>query len=242
MKLLGTKSLKWEKSDKAGTEFLTAGMYLAPYKLSGKNFCPHASKGCAAACLFTSGRGRYPKVQTARIKKSHWFIEDRAGFLAQLEKDIAAFARKCDRKGKRPAIRLNGTSDLAWERIAPRFFRDFPGVQFYDYTKSYTRMLNFIGGHLPSNYHLTFSRSEVNEAKCLEVLKRGGNVSVVFKSAPLEWNGYPVYNADNTDLRFLDPFGVGALTAKGKARHDTSGFVVPNLRTNHPNSVLLGTA
>jgi hypothetical protein len=38
--------------------------------------------------------------------------------------------------------------------------------------------------------------------------------------------GFPVYNADHTDLRFLDPVGVQGLYAKGKAKRDDSGFVV----------------
>jgi hypothetical protein len=90
-------------------------------------------------------------------------------------------------------------------------------------------MLAFLDGKLPSNYSLTFSRSETNETQCLEVLKRGGNVAVVFRSKvlPTHWNGFPVINGDENDLRFLDPKGVVVgLTAKGKAKSDTSGFVV----------------
>ena len=87
----------------------------------------------------------------------------------------------------------------------------------------------FLVGKLPSNYSLTFSRSETNETQCLEVLKRGGNVAVVFRSKalPTHWNGFKVINGDENDLRFLDPKGVVVgLTAKGKAKTDTSGFVV----------------
>jgi hypothetical protein len=36
-----------------------------------------------------------------------------------------------------------------------------------------------------------------------------------------------VFNADETDLRFLDPKGVVlGLKAKGRAKKDTTGFVV----------------
>jgi hypothetical protein len=93
---------------------------------------------------------------------------------------------------------------------------------------------------MPSNYHLTFSRSEVNEADCREVLDAGGNIAVVFKICDCKrpckheiqdgvytYMGRPVINGDRDDLRFLDPAGVVVgLKAKGPAKKDTSGFVV----------------
>jgi hypothetical protein len=43
---------------------------------------------------------------------------------------------------------------------------------------------------------------------------------------PETYNGLPVYNGDESDLRFLDPKGViVGLYAKGKAKKDTTGFV-----------------
>jgi hypothetical protein len=88
-------------------------------------------------------------------------------------------------------------------------------------------MLDYIDRKFPSNYHLTFSRSETNQAGALEILARGGNVSVVFREPPVSWRGFPVASGDETDLRFLDtPGHVIALTAKGKAKADFSGFVL----------------
>ena len=83
-------------------------------------------------------------------------------------------------------------------------------------------------GSLPSNYHLTFSRSEANEAQALDVLKAGGNVACVFSgSLPETYLGFRVINGDESDLRFLDPSGViVGLKAKGKAKKDASGFVI----------------
>jgi hypothetical protein len=85
-------------------------------------------------------------------------------------------------------------------------------------------------GKIPPNYHLTFSRNESNETKCLEVLKDGKNVAVVFaKELPSLWENFPVINGDETDLRFLDDKNaVIGLKAKGRARKDTSGFVIRN--------------
>jgi hypothetical protein len=101
-------------------------------------------------------------------------------------------------------------------------------VQFYDYTK----VLNRLSKPLPSNYSLTFSRSGHNDIECDAAIRMGANVSVVFsidkKSAmPTTWNGAPVFDGDDTDARFLDPKRhVIGLRAKGKAKYDTSGFVV----------------
>jgi hypothetical protein len=62
-------------------------------------------------------------------------------------------------------------------------------------------------------------------------LAEGMNVATVFgikKTLPMPetYNGRPVFNGDESDLRFLDPKGViVGLYAKGKAKKDTSGFV-----------------
>jgi hypothetical protein len=151
--------------------------------------------------------------------------------MAQLVKDIEAAIRKAAREGMTPVFRLNGTSDIRWETVAVNGFVNimamFPGVAFYDYSKIFNRR------GLPSNYHLTFSRSESNDPQVMEWLKSGGNVAVVFnvkKGAPLPetWNGYTVIDGDDDDLRFLDPRNViVGLRGKGKAKNDEhAGFVV----------------
>jgi hypothetical protein len=46
--------------------------------------------------------------------------------------------------------------------------------------------------------------------------------------AGLTYLGRPVINGDADDLRFLDPVGVFVgLKAKGLAKKDTTGFVIP---------------
>jgi hypothetical protein len=110
--------------------------------------------------------------------------------------------------------------------VAP-LAEEFKDVQFYDYTKlpkPYKRTR--------SNYDITFSRSETNEKDCLDALANGINVAVVFSTKkneklPDSYLGYEVISGDEHDLRFLDKKGViVGLTAKGKAKRDTSGFVV----------------
>ncbi len=71
--------------------------------------------------------------------------------MKQLVHDIHKFIRACDRKEKKPAIRLNGTSDIQWEKIdieGQNIFEMFPQIQFYDYTKIPTRKVDNI-----PNYH-----------------------------------------------------------------------------------------
>jgi len=218
MKLLTTQNFKTTKGEKLGV--LTGILYLAPAKISGYEVCPRRSAGCTAACLFTAGMGAFSNVQQARINKTKRYFEDRPGFLDQLRKDIIALEKKAKKQNMKPAVRLNGTSDLDWTLTG--IMDEFPHIQFYDYTKVLKRLKK----EVPTNYHITFSRSESNETEAVEALKLGFNVAVVFKEQPTEWKGYPVTSGDDTDVRFEDPKGyVIGLTAKGKARKDLSGFV-----------------
>ena len=213
------------KGQKQG--YRTGILYLAPASVSGViNVCAFASPACETACLYTAGRGAFNSVQKARIAKTRLYVSDKSAFVETLKTNVRQLIDKCAKANATPTVRLNGTSDIGWERYG--IIQAFNGTQFYDYTKNYIRMIGFLFGKLPSNYHLTFSRSETNDDLCLDVLNRGGNVAVVFrKELPTHWQGFPVINGDENDLRFLDPKGVVVgLTAKGKAKSDTTGFVV----------------
>lgn len=212
--------------------YATAILYLAPSNESGvMNTCPSASKGCREACLFSAGRGRFDNVKNARINKTKLFHEDRDFFMECLEKDVDKYLKKAFKDNLELVIRLNGTSDIAWESVlfedGKNVFEKFPQIQFYDYTKQFKRMEAYLTGKLPENYHLTFSKNESNNKLVKKVLELGGNVAVVFAMAISEWMGKKVVDGDESDLRFLDGEGVVVgLTAKGKAKKDTSGFVV----------------
>jgi hypothetical protein len=175
------------------------------------------------ACLNTAGRGRFASIQAARIKKTKFFFEDQAAFLAQLRKELTAFEKRCKKLGLKPAVRLNGTSDILWEKTG--IISEFPNVQFYDYTAIEARFRQ--SWQLPANYHLTFSLKEDNAEKAARVLANGGNVAAVFRDRlPESFMGYPVINGLETDLRFKDRKNViVGLLAKGKAKKDQSGFV-----------------
>lgn len=204
-------------------------LYLAPAnQLEGFNLCPFASEGCKSSCLYTAGRGAFNNVQQARLNKTKLWAYDRSNFYIQLVNEILKLSSIAVKQDKTIAIRLNGTSDIDHIELAKRYIGidllTLPNVIFYDYTKN----PNHIKKYLNTSYKLTFSRSEINETKVLDVLNMGGNVAVVFKDKlPEEWNGFRVINGDETDLRYFDPINVVVgLIAKGKAKKDNSGFVV----------------
>lgn len=153
--------------------YLIGIQYLAPADLSGNEVCTHRSDGCTTACYNSAGRGAMRVVQDARVRKTRLFFDRRAEYLKQLEHDIALLETKAAQIGLRPAVRLNGTSDIVWERKTPELFTLFSHINFYDYTKIPHRVGNWIDGNLPSNYHLTFSRSEHNDADARDLLARG---------------------------------------------------------------------
>lgn len=230
MKILSVgKNAKSEKSDKLFSSTRSAIVYLAPANLSGKNLCPHASIGCANACLYSAGRGRFERVQKARLERSYFFLTDRKNFLRQLIGEIAAFEYSCKKDVVLPVVRLNGTSDINYSRMklesGKTIFEAFPDVQFYDYTKSTLRVIN----NRFENYHLTFSRDETNEQKAFNLIEMGFNVAFVFnaKTIPTTYKGFEVIDGDTHDLRFLDKDGcIVGLKAKGDAKKDKSGFVI----------------
>jgi hypothetical protein len=239
MKLLSTGNPKVLKGMKQG--YNTYILHLAPANVSGFETCPKRTAGCTAACLNTAGRGGMFKkgestnvIQEARKRKTLFFFEERTGFMEWLVKDIELAIKQSIKKKLIPVFRLNGTSDLAWEKyevvrngkLYRNIFSAFPDVQFYDYTKILGRKTQNI-----ANYHLTFSAADGNDADVRKAIKQGYNVATVFglkKTEPMpdEYMGLPVFNGDESDLRFLDPEGVVVgLYAKGKAKKDISGFV-----------------
>jgi hypothetical protein len=226
-KLLSTANPKIQKGTKLG--YLSFILHLAPADLSGRETCPKRTAGCTAACLNTAGRGGMFKkgentnvIQKARIRKTNMFFEDRDAFMIDLYKDIQKAIKFAEKQGLIPVFRLNGTSDLAWEKYevgstGMNLFQLFPNVQFYDYTKVLGRKVSQY-----FNYHLTFSKADGNDYDVGRALAQGMSVVAVYDEIPA---GVP--SADETDLRFLDPKGIMlGLKAKGRAKKDYSGFVI----------------
>lgn len=244
---------KTVKGQKHG--FMTGVMYLAPYKSSGYNVCPTAElAGCAATCLNTAGRGGMPiggyfespggimlpnnPIQHARIWRTRLWVEDKMKFWVMLDSEIDALQRRAAKAGLTPVVRLNGTSDIAWERQGCEYAADmtifemYPGIQFYDYTKLPARLS---WAEVPGNYHLTVSYSEASPfyaKQCQKAHEQGASVVAVVKNQELKdrYLELGAVDMDEHDLRFLNPPGsIGVLKAKGHAKKETNGFVLQEI-------------
>lgn len=229
------------KAQTATRNWLNCINYMAPADTAGVgNLCPHATAGCKALCLGEwSGQaamrqeGADNLVTLSRKAKARFYMTDRRAFMVECAAHIdRALARARD-AGQRLCVRMNGSTDIAWEGASVegrRLMSLFPDVQFVDYTKSVKRALRALSDPTwPKNYHLTFSRSETNEADCLRVLAAGGQLAVVSSmKRPRAWRGYRTVDGDRHDLRHLDARGcVVWLSPKGaKAKRDASGFVL----------------
>ena len=224
-KLLGSSTFKMQKSK--GYKYLSEILHLAPSDIGGVNICANASPECIKLCLNTSGRGQMTTVQKSRLNKKFYFLADRLKFLNHLDHEIKLGYGRAKRKKLKYTVRLNGTSDLPFERYklenGKNLMDNNPNVQFIDYTKITNRLLQ----KLPKNYSLTYSQAENNSNDIKQVLKTKYNIATVFrKKLPKKWLGRKVINGDKHDLRHLDPKKVVVgLIAKGKAKKDFNGFV-----------------
>ena len=206
-------------------------LYLAPYNQNSKgiNICPKASEGCAAACLFSAGRGAFSNVINARKNKTEYYLHDKKTFINQLASELIKIDKKANKNTNQTLIRLNGTSDLDFIFLLKKYanfdISNYNNLHFYDYTKILGKVKKYSNS---KNYTLTFSRAEDNEQDIFQAVKYGANVSAVFKGTlPQTYKGIPVIDGDKTDNEMLKYKGyILGLKAKGKARTDKSGFVI----------------
>lgn len=210
-------------------------LYLSPYTLnsSGKNVCPWASPECSELCLNSAGRGSFSNVQLARRRKTDLMFNDPWTFYELLEADLHKINAKAQKENKIIYVRLNGTSDIDFDKQLTRYGRrgltGYDHLRFYDYTKNRIKALNFARFSEYDIYRVTYSRSETCKDQDIQyLLGQGVNVAVVFDGQlPDTYLGFPVIDGDKSDLRFNDPAGVVVgLVAKGKARKSDSAFVV----------------
>lgn len=202
----------------------------AAYALTGGyNLCPMASKGCALACLSRSGQSGMPAQQRAQGVRTAFLLAHpaEAGLI------IGAEIRAALRRSKRINLRLNTTSDIRWERVAPAMLRELSraGVLLYDYTA-----WSPAEREESAEYSLTYSAKEpakTSDAYLVGILSAGGNVAMPFttprgKALPARWNGFDVIDGDESDERRNDPRGVVVgLRAKGYEwkRDNSAGFI-----------------
>jgi len=220
---------KTVKGEKKG--FLTGILYLISSDISGENLCALAKIAlCDLPCLVSAGRGRMSNVFMARLRKTLFFLQYTEEACEMIKSDIKKLEKKAKKQGFEFAVRLNGTSDIRFERY--NIIQSFPHVTFYDYTKIANRR------NLPANYDLTFSYSGVAafQEHVKKALENGMRIAAVFRnretveymlSNGVRYMGRDVIDGDLTDLRFLEPKNaIVALYAKGRAKMDGSGFVI----------------
>jgi len=89
-------------------------LHLAPASLSGFNVCPGAGN-CKKVCLHFAGNPVYMQgKQSARIRRTLACVADSQRFARLI---VCAILSKLAKNPEPIAIRLNGTSDIAWEHI-----------------------------------------------------------------------------------------------------------------------------
>lgn len=183
------------------TESLADGVRLASLSLMPDPIiCAQSGAAdCFNLCIKKSGRGRFDNVAQGRQRKTDYWHEDRAGFLAQLKRELANFEKLCHKTNKRPVVRLNVLSDIQWEKHG--IPQAYPGIFAYDYTKQAHRI-----GKTPENYKLIFSYSGAAkyQPQVQRALKTDAPMAVVFTELPTDPNyrflGRPVIDGDRSDL------------------------------------------
>lgn len=209
-----SKTVKHKKSIKYGE--LTYSLYLSPAKTSGYEVCPGRCKECTRLCLNESGMNKMnmkgEMINKSRIAKTKMFFENNQYFIDWLFYEIKLAKAQADKLGFTFSVRLNNTSDISPEDFYTyincqkiNILDYFKDITFYDYTKVYSRM-ELLTKY--QNYNLTYSFTGYNWANCMEVLKSGNNVAMVFKTVPEIYKGYKVINGDLNDLRYKDSKGV----------------------------------
>ena len=211
------------KVEKGADKYDTYIMYLQPAdKVATDSLCKFAElAGCKEPCLISSGQLGMSTGQNAATKRTVLMILRPLDFSSNLLSEIDKAERKALKTGIPALFRLNGTSDIDFSEIMAQR----PDSMFYDYTKIPNRKLGKI-----QNYDLTYSYSGVTKYQSFvdRAIKDSMRMAVVFeKYLPKTFKGLKVVNGDDTDIRPYDAQGVVVgLLAKGKARQDTSGFVV----------------
>jgi hypothetical protein len=232
-KLLGENG-KTKKSTGEGVH--TKGLALAPHAtngLHGFDVCPRASKECRKNCLGTEAGGnrQYPDAAlSSKVLRTHFIASHPEHAARILDHEIGQHVKSATKAGYKPGVRLNVTSDIAWEKHAPQMFKRHKDAQFYDYTKMHNRV-----GHpsLPANYHLSLSHTganheESNDKEAANALHRGHVVAMVYqrgKNTPKPTHvedvktgkRFPVIGGDEDDNTF-DRHAQAKLT-EGKKDH-----------------------
>jgi len=212
-------------------------IYLSPGNMSGYEVCAGRTAECTALCLNESGHNRMDAkrnhINRSRIGKTQMFFENHEFFSRWVIRDINAGIAKAKKMGFKFSVRINNTSDISPELIyikengiKKNILELFPDIQFYDYTKVQGR-LRLMNKY--DNYDLTYSYNGSNMETCMQLLKSGIKVAMVFEKVPTEFNGFKVINGDLYDMRYKDEPGtiIGLKFKKVRSKPDaTNTFVI----------------
>lgn len=202
----------------------------AAFRLTGPvNLCAMASNGCAEGCLVFSGQSGMPAAQRGQAVRTAFLL----AYPVETGLLIGAELRAAVRRHGAVNLRLNTTSDIRWELIAPDMIDTLTGagIRMYDYTAWHPDQRA-----ASDNYRLTYSAKEPGHTPdeyLIGILKAGGTVAMPFdtprgKPLPETWHGWRVIDGDETDERYRDPAGViVGLRAKGYRwrRDNSAGFI-----------------
>lgn len=248
--LLSANSKLRKAPGKAG-RYRAIGLAMAPANYSGRELCAWRTAGCTLACNgFWSGMNVTISTRLALIGRALLWNNFRSLFVEKLFRELSNFDKLCARSGVLPAVRLNVSTDIVWERLLPELFAEFPTLNLYDYTKALPKHRPT----LPRNYTLCHSFNErTTSADVRDIVDSGRNVVIAFDSAYAPqrklWGALPasvrftndsgldfelpVINADRHDIRLTAVDGRGVVQGlhgkSGRSRVDSavdSGFML----------------
>lgn len=248
--LLSANSKLRKAPGKAG-RYRAIGLAIAPANYSGRELCAWRTEGCTIACNgFWSGMNVTISTRLALIGRALLWNNFRSLFVEKLFRELSNFDKLCARSGVLPAVRLNVSTDIVWERLLPELFTEFPTLKLYDYTKALPKHRPT----LPRNYTLCHSFNErTTSADVRDIVDSGRNVVIAFDSAYAPqrklWGALPasvrftndsgldfelpVINADRHDIRLTAVDGRGVVQGlhgkSGRSRVDSavdSGFML----------------
>ena len=208
------------------------------------NTCPFAGQ-CKSYCLRATGNIQMKHSTRSRYLKTWFFYTEPLAFLRMLITEIVSGAQSARREKARFYLRLNGMSDIEWERFIymDKLVKGTPGlIGFYDYTKhpasNRLKMAQRIPGGVPfpQHYRLIFSWDEKKETprRASDWLRQGGSLSVVYPYSHrdeikkiVRRNKFAVIG-DEDDNRYRDrPNTIVFLKNKGALKEKSNAGTTP---------------
>lgn len=124
--------------------------------------CPGAG-ACKVYCYARKGGYiQYKDASMSQTRLLNYLLNDPQGFKSQFENELRKEEANAKKKGKKVVIRWHDAGDFfspEYLNLAYQIARDFPGVDFYAYTK----MAGVATGTKPANFVMNFSMGATPE-------------------------------------------------------------------------------